>query len=460
MRHSWLFLFALLLLPAVAQAGEPVGTVQEIKGHATLKHEGESAPQDVALNAAVFDHDVVEAGDDAHVTIKFADETLFVLSGKGKLTVSDYVYDPKKPEGNKSVFSLVGAAFSYVGGLLDKGPSPNATLKLDYGSIGIRGTKIIGALANGSDWIYLQDGKITVDTDGGEVILHPGDGTSLDNQTSAPPTPYAFSPDEVAWLQKLVDDPAARSNPAMAAAASSFGAGRAASSMAANNMPASPAMAPGAPSSSGGGGSAAPSSTASGLLGASGPAAASAPAAPPAAPAEAAPTQMAMADTANTKAEAEKKAEPAARARAEVAAAPADVIPLSNLSPATLGTHIAQDGEGIVRIDTQTPITINLASADISAQHLENTTLHFSAMLKAKDLDGSAYLEMWVHFPGVKGGNYFSRGLDNLLTKSEDWKLFHTPFLLKPGQSPDKVTLNLVINGHGTVWVKDVHLQK
>ena len=35
-----------------------------------------------------------------------------------------------------------------------------------------------------------------------------------------------------------------------------------------------------------------------------------------------------------------------------------------------------------------------------------------------------------------------------------------TPFLLQPGQKPGKVTLNLVVNGKGTVWIDDVVLSK
>ena len=429
MRPLSIFLLAFLLLPAAVRAGEPVGKVQDITGHATILHEGEGAPHDVASQVPVFGHDVIEAGDDAHVTVKFADETMLVLSGKSKLTIDEYVYDPKNPAGNKAAFGLIGAAFSYVGGIIDKGASPNAMLKLDYGSIGIRGTKILGAMANGSDWIYLENGKATVDNDGGEVILNPGDGTSMAGKTQAPITPYAFSPEEIAWIQKMVDDPAARTNPAIAAAAPSTS--RARGDVAANSVRA--AEAPAASPPGGGGG--------------------------PAAAAPASPSPAA--DTAPP-AEAKVKAEAAAPAEASAAPAPPtpDVISLKNLSAAALGTRIAQDGPGIVRIDTQTPTTINIATADISAQKLENIVLHYSAALKAKDLEGTAYLEMWVHFPGVKGGNFFSRGLDNQLTKTEDWKIFQTPFMLKPGQVPDKVTLNLVINGHGTVWIKDVRLTR
>ena len=71
------------------------------------------------------------------------------------------------------------------------------------------------------------------------------------------------------------------------------------------------------------------------------------------------------------------------------------------------------------------------------------------------DLDGSAYLEMWAH---VGGGQYFSRGMDDVVSRKTNWKTLQAPFLFQKGQRPDKVTLNIVINGKGTVWIDDVVL--
>ena len=71
------------------------------------------------------------------------------------------------------------------------------------------------------------------------------------------------------------------------------------------------------------------------------------------------------------------------------------------------------------------------------------------------DLDGSAFLEMWAH---VGGGEYFSRGANDIVSQKTDWKLIQTPFFFQKEQRPDKVTLNLVINGKGTVWIDDIVL--
>lgn len=64
---------------------------------------------------------------------------------------------------------------------------------------------------------------------------------------------------------------------------------------------------------------------------------------------------------------------------------------------------------------------------------------------------------MWAH---VGGGQYFSRGMNDLITGNSDWKSIHTPFIFQKGQKPDKVVLNLVINGTGTVWIDDIVLSK
>ncbi len=89
---------------------------------------------------------------------------------------------------------------------------------------------------------------------------------------------------------------------------------------------------------------------------------------------------------------------------------------------------------------------------------IEDATLVYQARLRAEDLDGNAYLEMWLHLPD--SGPYFSRGLNSVVTGTTDWTERETIFLLQKGQAPQRITLNLVINGHGTVWIDDIRLLK
>ena len=73
-------------------------------------------------------------------------------------------------------------------------------------------------------------------------------------------------------------------------------------------------------------------------------------------------------------------------------------------------------------------------------------------------MEGQVYLEMLCHFPGK--GDFFSRGLIEPLTGTTNWTTVETSFLLKKGENPDNVKLNLVIEGKGTAWIDDIRLLK
>ena len=132
-----------------------------------------------------------------------------------------------------------------------------------------------------------------------------------------------------------------------------------------------------------------------------------------------------------------------------------------NLDDASsIGTTIQTDlkvkteGKGSVRIKTKYPTTVCLG--EITGLDVENAKLLYTAKVKS-EIDGVAFLEMWAH---VGGGQYFSRGMNDTVKGKSDWKSIQTPFIFQKGQNPDKVILNLVINGKGTVWIDDVVLSK
>lgn len=133
---------------------------------------------------------------------------------------------------------------------------------------------------------------------------------------------------------------------------------------------------------------------------------------------------------------------------------------LNNLK--NLGTSIETDsavkreGSASIREKTAWPTVINLA--EIAVSDIEAATLVYRADLRSEGLAGNAYLEMWCHFPG--GGQYFSRGLESTITGDSDWKRSETRFILQAGQKPSKVTLNLVIQGQGSVWVDNVRFDR
>ncbi len=116
--------------------------------------------------------------------------------------------------------------------------------------------------------------------------------------------------------------------------------------------------------------------------------------------------------------------------------------------------EIKVEGKASTRVTTKWATTVCLA--EIEKPDVEDAQLVYSAMVRS-DLDQSASLEMWAH---VDGGVYFSRNPNVAVFGKSDWKRLEIPFFFKAGQRPDKVTLNLIIGGPGTVWVDDIRLLK
>ena len=117
---------------------------------------------------------------------------------------------------------------------------------------------------------------------------------------------------------------------------------------------------------------------------------------------------------------------------------------------------ITSDGNGSLKMTVDKPTTIKLyETGDID---IENARLIYQAKVRTEDAEGPVYIEMWCNFPGH--GEFFSRALQSPLSGSNDWSSMGAPFLLKKGQNPDNIRINIVINGKGTAWIDDICLLK
>ena len=124
-------------------------------------------------------------------------------------------------------------------------------------------------------------------------------------------------------------------------------------------------------------------------------------------------------------------------------------------SGVNIDKQISSDGNGSLRIEATEPITISLF--DTGDIDIENARLIYQAQIRTQDVDKEALLEMWCHFPGK--GDFFSRD-PTPVWGTTAWTMQETIFILKNGENPDNVRLNLFINGRGTVWIDDVRLLK
>ncbi len=93
---------------------------------------------------------------------------------------------------------------------------------------------------------------------------------------------------------------------------------------------------------------------------------------------------------------------------------------------------------------------------EVQSPDVEQCMLTYRAKLKTQNFSGRAYLEMWCRLPGR--GEFFSKGLQHPVTGTNDWASYETPFYLKKGQKPDLIKLNLVVEGKGELWTKEVEL--
>jgi hypothetical protein len=117
---------------------------------------------------------------------------------------------------------------------------------------------------------------------------------------------------------------------------------------------------------------------------------------------------------------------------------------------------VSSDGNGSIKIVAPESTTVRLY--ETGDMDIENARLVYQAKIRTEKVIGQVFPEMWCVFEGKD--EYFSRGLQSLVTSDSDWADIETMFYLKLGENPNNIKLNLVINGSGTVWIDDIKLVK
>ncbi len=112
--------------------------------------------------------------------------------------------------------------------------------------------------------------------------------------------------------------------------------------------------------------------------------------------------------------------------------------------------------EDSIRIESAGSRTVRLF--EVKDPGAQQCVLIYRAEMKGEKVEGRAYLEMWCCFPGR--GEFFSKGLHQPLSGTSAWARFEIPFYLKRGEMPDLIKLNLVVEGGGVVWLRNIELLK
>ncbi len=132
-----------------------------------------------------------------------------------------------------------------------------------------------------------------------------------------------------------------------------------------------------------------------------------------------------------------------------------DSVKSFDLSEATISRDGVQVDGDSWKITADVPRSVRLF--EVPRPDFGNGPFCYRAQLRAEQVQGRAYLEMWVRFPGR--GEFFSKGLNATLSGTTGWAECEIPFLLRDGERPDLIRLNLTVEGTGTVWIKDIQLR-
>jgi hypothetical protein len=114
---------------------------------------------------------------------------------------------------------------------------------------------------------------------------------------------------------------------------------------------------------------------------------------------------------------------------------------------------VARD-EDAWRIDFQEERSVRLF--EVEEPGVEQCLLTYRAQVRTANAQGRVYLEMWCRVAGR--GEFFSKGIHHAVEGTTDWASYEIPFFLRRGQRPDLIKLNVVSEGPGTVWIKDLEL--
>jgi tRNA A-37 threonylcarbamoyl transferase component Bud32 len=122
---------------------------------------------------------------------------------------------------------------------------------------------------------------------------------------------------------------------------------------------------------------------------------------------------------------------------------------------------IAVDGvsrvhrEGQAMWEFRTNQTRSFPLFEIGRAQVDQCILSFQASMKTEGVAERAYLEMMCRLPE---GEASSKGFHHAVQGTNGWANYSTPFFLQAGQRPELIRLNLVIEGKGTVWIRDIEV--
>jgi uncharacterized cupin superfamily protein len=153
------FIFAFFVMFSVAFAN--TGTVEKVKG----KVEINGIP--VNEGAIVTSGARISTFPDSEAMVRFSDGQVLGLKAGTTMTVDDYHFNEKTPTTGRSLFTLIKGGLRALSGLLAKVAPQRVGYRFASGTIGVRGTEIMLAMANNTSFMNVVSGSIQITTTAG-----------------------------------------------------------------------------------------------------------------------------------------------------------------------------------------------------------------------------------------------------------------------------------------------------
>lgn len=148
----------------------PVGMIREVSGEATVTH-ANGITEKASVGTAIYQGDIVQTRGDGAINITFVDDTTFAVSENARLAIDEYVFDPATQSG-ESNFSVMQGVFVFTSGLIGREDPDDVKINTPVGSIGIRGTTIMGDInPDGESQVTVVEGAIVITNGTGEQTL-------------------------------------------------------------------------------------------------------------------------------------------------------------------------------------------------------------------------------------------------------------------------------------------------
>lgn len=161
-----------------------IGAAAVVQGEVQLRTpDGRVLYDQVAFKDAIPFGSTVSTGPSGKIQILLADETSFTIGPNSEMVLDEFVYDPATSTG-KITATVVKGLFRFITGKVARKDPENIKVKLNVGTIGIRGTDFdVDVDPDGSGYILLNKGEVYLTEYDTERVytLHPGQRLRYEN---------------------------------------------------------------------------------------------------------------------------------------------------------------------------------------------------------------------------------------------------------------------------------------